>query len=87
MKKAPLLTLPSRHPSMTPGVHDRVAPSGLTGSGSTSLAFERVYSGNRLLAGVSVNHLVMTGLSTNGFVKIGDAAPAGSSLDDGDGTS
>jgi hypothetical protein len=57
---APLLTLPSRQPSITPGTHDRVAPSGLSGSGRTSLAFERVYTGKRVLASVSVIHLVMS---------------------------
>jgi serine protease len=46
---------------MTPGTQVSVAPSGLTGSGSTSLAFERVYTGKRLLAGVSVIHPLMGG--------------------------
>src|SRR5215510_3155638 len=52
--KAPWRTLPSLQPSIRLGIHDSVAPSGLTGPGSTSLALERVYTGKRVLAPVSV---------------------------------
>ena len=51
---APWRMLPSRQPSIRPGIHDSVAPSGLTGPGSTSLALARVYTGKRVLAPVSV---------------------------------
>ena len=61
---------PSRAPSMTPGSHTRVHPSGLTGTASTSAALPRVKLGNRLPSSRSVIQR-----SLNSFSLPAKAAP------------